>query len=304
MFYEAEYEAYLASRGRSPGTRRHHLAMAKDLAAFLSGRGIRDVKAVGEHHLQAYARELIGRGYAGKTVADYLIRVRIYFAFLESRKIIFLSPAASLRLPVYRPGHHRGFDNETLLASFERLEVSTPIGLRARAILELAYSAALRPREVRALKLTDIDEAKGQLFIEQSKSHKDRIVPVGPTALHWVSRYRSEVRSRHVNDPDRGYVFVSHKDGNQLTSTGLIWAVAEACRRAGIETISIYAMRVSAATNLLASGMGIVHISRLLGHSQIRTTQIYLRTRERALREIVAAKHPRFKYSQEGGIPA
>lgn len=105
-------------------------------------------------------------------------------------------------------------------------------------------------------------------------------------------------------DPDHGYIFVSHKSGQPLSDRGLVWAIEEACRQAGIETMPIYTMRASAATNLLESGMGIVHISKLLGHAQIKTTQIYLRTRERALNKIVASNHPRFRYTEEGGIPA
>jgi integrase/recombinase XerD len=304
MFYEVEYDEYLASVGRSPGTRRHHRAMVADLVAFLAGCGIDDVKAVGEHHIEAYARELNGRGYAGKTVANYLIRVRVYFAFLEGRHIIFMSPAVSLTVPKYRPAHRAAFDNETLLALFERLDTTTPIGLRARAILELAYSAALRPREVRVLRLSDIDRAKGVLFIEQSKNEKDRIVPVGKTALEWLDRYVMEARSDRVRTPDDGAVFISHRTGGQLSPQGLIWAIESACKRVGIDTIPIYTMRASAATNLLESGMSIVHISRILGHSQIKTTQIYLRMRDRTLKDIVERSHPRFRHGEPKEIPA
>ena len=304
MFYEEGYDQYLASIGRAAGTRRHHRHALQTLVGFLRKQGITDAKAVCAHHIEAFTRHLVERGYKGKTLAGYLIRIRVYFEFLETGKTIFLSPAAGLKVPRYEPGHHTAFDNETLLSLLERIDTDSELGLRARAILELAYSAALRPREVRALRLTDIDEAKGQLFLEQSKNRKDRIVPVGPTALEWVGRYSNEVRSLHMPELDHGYLFISHKDGRRLTSSGLVWAIAEPCRRAGIETLPIYTMRTSAATNLLESGMGVVYISRLLGHSQIKTTQIYLRTRERALKEIVASKHPRFRYSNEGGIPA
>jgi integrase/recombinase XerD len=304
MFYEEEYDQYLSSIGRTEGTRRHHRQALRTLIDFLGTLGIDDVKAVCSHHVEAFANHLAQGGYKGKTLAGYLIRIRVYFEFLQARKTIFLAPTAGLRIPRYQPGHHAAFDNDTLLSRLEQLDTGSEIGLRARAILELAYSAALRPREVRALKTSDVDEAKGQLFLEQSKNRKDRIVPVGPTALAWVTRYWNEIRNLHVADPDHGYIFVSHTSGQQLSARGLVWAIEEACRQAGIETLPIYTMRASAATNLLESGMGIVHISRLLGHVQIKTTQIYLRTRERALKDIVASQHPRFRYTQEGGIPA
>ena len=304
MFYEEEYDKYLSSLGRTDGTRHHHRHAVAKLVGFLDSQGVTDSKVVCSHHIEAFTRYLVENGYKGKTLAGYLIRIRVYFEFLETRKTIFLSPTVGLKLPRYDPGHHVAFDNATLLSRLEQLDTESEIGLRARAILELAYSAALRPREVRALRIGDIDEAKGQLFLEQSKNRKDRIVPVGPTALAWVTRYWNEVRKLHVADPDHGSIFVSHTSGQQLSDRGLVWAIEEACRQAGIETMPIYTMRASAATNLLESGMGIVHISRLLGHSYIKTTQIYLRARERALKKIVTSNHPRFRYTEEGGIPA
>ena len=175
----------------------------------------------------------------------------------------------------------------------EGLDVTTTMGLRARAILELAYSAALRPREIRMLTFADVDRTKGVIFIEQSKNLKDRIVPVGGSALEWVDRYLTEVRDVITTTTDR--IFVNHKDGGPLSDRGLTWAIAEACRQAGIPTIRMYSMRRSAATNLLEGGMGVVHISRLLGHAFIGTTQTYLQTRERQLARILEANHPRFK---------
>ena len=294
MFYREEYERHLVTIGRSAGTRRVHRYTLRIFVEFLASRGIDTVKAVGESHVEAFARHLVSRGYGSRYRGGLLITLRCYFQFLEDRKIIFLSPASTLRLPVRNGGHHPAYGHADLMRWFESLDCSTAMGLRARAILELAYSAALRPREVQALKLTDIDDSKGVIFIEQSKNKKDRIVPVGKTALDWVNRYVTEVRSRMVRDPDHGFVFVSHVTGNPLGSRGLVWALADACGKASIPRLSIYSMRASAATNMLGGGMGIVHISRLLGHACIKTTQVYLRTRERKLSSIIGKHHPRF----------
>ena len=142
--------------------------------------------------------------------------------------------------------------------------------------MELAYSSALRPRELYNLKITDIDFKRGLLFIEQSKNNKDRIVPVGKTALFWIEKYITEVRPRYIHNKTHNYVFISHKTGEKLTVYGIRWAIQETLRLSGFKPIKTYSLRSTAATALLLNGMSIVYISKLLGHSDIRTTQIYL----------------------------
>ena len=293
MFYENEYQEYLHATGRHPSTCRTHRYSLKRLKEFLADRGIRSAKTVTAHHLEEFARELAARDYDVETRANHMMRIRIYFAFLEKQKHIFISPAAGLRMPRGRGGHHKAYEDGEVTTMLEKLDVATSMGLRARAILELAYSAALRPREIRMLTFADIDRTKEVIFIEQSKNLKDRIVPVGQEALEWVDRYVSEVRGTIETTTNR--IFVSQKDGGPLSDRGLTWAIAEACRQAGVPTIKMYSMRRSAATNLLEGGMGVVHISRLLGHAFIGTTQTYLQTRERQLARVLEANHPRFK---------
>ena len=84
-----------------------------------------------------------------------------------------------------------------------------PICVKGKAMIELAYSSALRPRELCNLKITDIDFKKGLLFIEQSKGEKDRIVPVGKLALHWTGKYLAEVRPKYLKGQRHEFVFAS-----------------------------------------------------------------------------------------------
>ena len=160
-------------------------------------------------------------------------------------------------------------------------------------MLELAYSSALRPRELYSLKLADIDFVKGLLFLEQSKGRKDRVLPMGRQALSWVRRYIEEVRPRYLKGQVHDFVFVSHKTGEPLTVYGIRWAIQESLRRAGLPPIKPYSLRGSAATHLLLAGMGALHISKLLGHQSIRTTLYYLRIPLLELSKELSLKHPR-----------
>jgi integrase/recombinase XerD len=175
----------------------------------------------------------------------------------------------------------------------ERMPTTGSLSVKARAMVELAYSSALRPRELYSLKLSDVDFKRGLLFLEQSKGRKDRVVPVGTQALYWLDCYIREVRPRYLKDETHDFVFVSHKTGKPLTVYGIRWAIQESLRRAGLAPIKTYGLRGSAATHLLQRGMGVLPIGKLLGHVKIQTTLCYLRFPLRELEAELSRKHPR-----------
>jgi len=175
------------------------------------------------------------------------------------------------------------------------IKTDYPLCVKGKAILELAYSSALRPRELYNLKITDIDFKKGLLFIEQSKNKKDRIVPVGKTALFWIEKYITEVRPRYIHNKTHTNVFINHKTGEKLTVYGIRWAIQETLRLSGFKPIKPYSLRSTAATALLLNGMNVAYISKLLGHTDIRTTQIYLHIKTTQLQKELLIKHPRLK---------
>ena len=174
-----------------------------------------------------------------------------------------------------------------------QLRTDTSLCLKGKAMLELAYSSALRPRELYNLKISDIDFKKGLLFLEQSKNRKDRIVPVGSYALHWVKRYLTEIRPRYVKDTREDTVFISHKTGRKLSVWGIRWAIQQTLRLSGFTPFKPYAVRASAATALLVNGMSVAHIRKFLGHTELRTTQIYLNIETREIKKILEERHPR-----------
>ena len=177
----------------------------------------------------------------------------------------------------------------------DALRIDSPLRLRGKAILELAYSSALRPREIRMLKISDIDFAAGNLFIEQAKGKKDRIVPVGTVALSWLTRYLSEIRSPMMKNKSHDIVFIGLVTGGPLSSRGLTQAVKEAFAQSGLKDVPLYSLRATVATNLLDRGMNVVHIGRLLGHESIGATQMYLHTKRRALEKVLHTGHPRYR---------
>ena len=302
MFHEPEYDRFLASTGRLASTRRVHRYSVKHFTTFLEERSVADARQVSPSHLREYRRSMEGRGFAPKTVAGELGRLRIYFAFLERRRIIFVSPASGMRMPKSFCGRRPAVGPDNLRRILDSLKTDSPLAIRGKAILELAYSSALRPREVRALKTGDLDFAKGILFIEQSKNRKDRLVPAGSVALGWVRHYMEVVRPAAIHGQEHPFVFVGHTTGAALSREGLVWAVRQACVHSGVKPVPLSAMRSSAATNLLDAGMNIVHIARLLGHVNLRTTQRYLHTEERRLAVVLERSHPRNRRPEKGEV--
>lgn len=216
-----------------------------------------------------------------------------YFVYLEKNNHIFVSPLIDYEFPKYTKNHYPTLNEQEIKSIFEKISADHPLCLKGRAIIELAYSSALRPRELYNLKLTDIDFKKGLLFIEQSKNRKDRIVPVGNVALNWVEKYIREVRPKYLKNKTHGYLFISHKTGEPLTRWGIRYAVRESLRINGLKPVKPYSLRSTAATALLLNGMNIAYISTLLGQSDILTTQTYLRVKVRKLQQELTFKHPR-----------
>ncbi len=302
MFYEEDYDRHLASMGHLASTRRVYRYTLKHFTAFMTDRSVTNARQVTPTHLLAFRQSMEERGFTSRTTAGELGRLRIYFAFLERQRIIFVSPASGMCMPRNLCGRRLAVAEEELREILNSLATDTPLAIRGKAILELAYSSALRPREVRALKISDIDVAKGIIFIEQSKNRKDHLVPVGSVALGWLRHYLEVIRPAAIHDQEHPFVFIGHKTGEPLSREGLAWAVRQTFVHSGIKSLPLSAMRTSAATNLLDAGMNVVHIAKLLGHVNLRTTQRYLHTEERKLAAVLQRSHPRIARQSKGEV--
>jgi integrase/recombinase XerC/integrase/recombinase XerD len=177
-------------------------------------------------------------------------------------------------------------------ALLERIPARTPLELRDRAMLELAYSCGLRCEEIVNLDLGALDYESEQVRV-LGKGGRERLLPVGEPARRALERY--EARGRHVlaTDPAERALFLS-KNGRRLSNSDVtrrlgLW-VREAALAGGV---SPHSLRHSFATHLLEGGADLRTIQELLGHSSISTTQIYTRMDASRLREAYASTHPR-----------
>lgn len=293
MFYIEEFLKCFKEKQYSFSTLKAYRQTLEHFEDYCTGFGMTGIRDVPKKMVFAYLATLNGNDRSTKAYCNKISRLVKYFRYLEEEGFIFLSPLRDFYLPDYQRTHHPVIPKAEMERILRTTDAGDPLCIKGKAMIELAYSSALRPRELYELKIPDIDFEKGLIFIEQSKNRKDRILPVGKKALEWAERYLREVRPRYIKDKAHGYLFINHKTGENLTVWGIRWAVQETLRRNGLGPIKPYSLRSTAATHLLVNGMNIIHISKLLGHTNVRTTQYYLDLNLMQLQREIRAKHPR-----------
>jgi integrase/recombinase XerD len=176
-----------------------------------------------------------------------------------------------------------------------QVDLSDPMGMRDRAILETLYSTGMRRRELMGLQVFDLDRERGTVMIRQGKGKKDRMIPIGERALGWIDRYQRVVSPELVvgRDPaTRATLFLTHT-GEAFTPNRLTQLVREYIQAANLsKSGSCHLFRHTMATLMLENGADIRYIQAMLGHAELSTTQIYTQVSIRKLKEIHTATHP------------
>jgi integrase/recombinase XerC/integrase/recombinase XerD len=287
----AEYDRDLRARGSAERTRR---AYAVDLAGFVEwvmpqGLGPGDVR---HRDVRRYAAGLSSAAAAPATVARKLAAIRGLYGFLVRTERAGANPAELVSSPKRAETLPKVLSTEQMRSLLERIPARTPLELRDRAMLELAYSCGLRCEEIVNLDEDAIDFESEQLRV-LGKGSKERILPVGEPAQRALERYLQRGRRALATDPRERALFLS-KSGRRLSNSDItrrlgLWA-REAALAAGV---SPHSLRHSFATHLLEGGADLRTIQELLGHASISTTQVYTRVDAARLRDTYAASHPR-----------
>jgi site-specific recombinase XerD len=287
----ADYDRDLRARGAAERTRK---AYAVDLAGFVEwvepqGPGPTDVR---HRDVRRYAAALSEAGAAPATVARKLASIRGLYGFLVRTERAGQNPAELVSSPKRAEKLPKVLNAEQMRSLLERIPAHTPLELRDRAMLELAYSCGLRCEEIVNLDEGALDYETEQLRV-LGKGSKERILPVGEPAQRALERYMQRGRRALASDPRERALFLS-KSGKRLSNSDItrrlgLWT-REAAMAAGV---SPHSLRHSFATHLLEGGADLRTIQELLGHASISTTQVYTRVDAARLRDTYAASHPR-----------
>ena len=267
---------------------------ARDLAALAGFAEAREtpVEALDRRALEAFVRSLMTQGLSPRSVARSVACVRGFYRFLSLERQLDESPAADLKAPRAWPALPKFLDLDEVDRLLAQPDVSTPRGLRDKALIEVLYASGMRVSELIGVKPGELRLDEGYLTC-LGKGDKERIVPLGDQAVDWLRRYISDGRSRLTRQRSTPWLFVNGR-GGPLSRVG-VWKLLKTYGlKAGItREISPHVLRHSFATHLLERGADLRAIQVMLGHADLSTTQIYTHVLEARLRAVYDKYHPR-----------
>jgi integrase/recombinase XerD len=244
------------------------------------------------HALEEFVRRQRGRGLAPRSVARTVAAVRGFYRFLVLDQRLQSSPADDLRPPRAWPALPKFLSLEDVDLLLAQPDVTTPRGLRDRAMIELLYATGLRVSELVGVRLGDLHLDEEYLTCI-GKGSKERIVPIGEQAADWIRKYYATSRRELLKKRQSPRLFLNAR-GTSLSRVGFWKILKQYGRAANLPAgLSPHVLRHSFATHLLERGADLRAIQLMLGHADLSTTQIYTHVLEARLRTVYDRFHPR-----------
>lgn len=293
------YIEHLGVKGYTSQGRYNAERYIRDFIAWADARGVTHPAQVSRAMLERYQRWLYhyrkrdGEPLSVASQCAKITPLKGFFKWLTRCAEIPANPAADIDLP----RKIRRLPRAVLtVADVERVmalvDLGTPVGLRDRAMMEVLYATGMRRMEISALETTDIDFERVIVLIRQGKGQKDRLLPLGERALHWVRQYLEQARVQLAWNSDDKTLFLGN-EGNPLHPMWLSTLIAKRIDAADIgKRGGCHLWRHTMATLMLEGGADIRHIQAMLGHADISSTQIYTQVAIRQLQQVHAATHP------------
>ena len=260
------------------------------LARWRDGAGLADADRSALYDYLAWRTR---EGYSPRSNARLLSALRAFYAFRVRRGQRHDDPTALLTPPKLPRSLPKALAESQIDALLNTPDLDTPLGLRDRAMLELMYAAGLRVSELVNLPATALNLRQGVLRV-MGKGSKERLVPLGEEAQHWLERYLAQSRPQLAGKRALAPLFIE-ASGNAPTRQAFWHLVKRYAVLAGIDPakISPHGLRHSFATHLLNHGADLRALQMLLGHSSLSTTQIYTLVAREQLKRLHARHHPR-----------
>ena len=261
-------------------------------AEFLAKEKIRDLDSLNSERIVKFIMEGKKKGLATTSLSRGLVAVRVLFKYLEAEGLITTDITSHLDTPKLWKRLPDVLSIKDVEALIDAPDVSTDLGLRDRAILELAYACGARVQELVDLDVESVNPDFGYIRL-RGKGKKERIVPIGRKAVEILKEYVKRVRPTLAGGKDTPRLFLS-KRGNPLERHTIWKKIRKYALAAGIKaSVSPHSLRHSFATHLLSGGADLRIVQEMLGHADISTTQIYTHIDKARLKAIHKKFHPR-----------
>lgn len=260
---------------------------------YILSAKITSLEAVKPEDISRYIYTLYDLGLVEVSIARNLSAIRTFYQFLFVEGDVKSNPAALVDTPKLSVRLPKVLSINEVLLLLEQPDLSDKLGIRNRAMLEFLYATGVRVSELIQIKLRDLS-AENRLIRVVGKGGKERLVPCGEVAIHFVQRYIKDVRNSLIKPASRpmDYLFLNWR-GNPMTRMGFWKILQRYCKKAGIRRkVSPHTLRHSFATHLLEGGADLRAVQEMLGHSDISTTQIYTHLDREYLLEVHKTFHP------------
>lgn len=261
---------------------------------FLTDSGVTSAEAISTEEISQFITELKQFDLSPSTIARNFSSVRNYHHFLIADNRAEVDPTNILENPRLPDRLPDVLNYEEVRSILEVIQPEDSYKLRDRAMFETLYACGLRVSEVITLTQQNVFEEELILRI-LGKGKKERLVPIGDTALYWIKRYEGDARSGFaVAGRSHDVLFLNNR-GKGLTRMGVWKKLQEYIKSAGIDKhVTPHTFRHSFATHLLEGGADLRAVQEMLGHSDISTTQIYTHLDKSYLQEVHRTFHPRW----------
>ena len=288
-------DAFLDARWLELGASANTLAAYRhDLEAWSRrlGETGEALLAPGDAALVAWLEERREQGYRLRSNARLLSSLRGFYRWALGEGLIDRDPLTEVRLPRVHPQLPDTLEEGEVERLLAAPDLATDLGLRDRAMLEVLYGCGLRVSELVGLGVDAVNLRQGVVRV-RGKGDKDRLVPLGEEAVHWLSRYLRTARIALMADATRPALFPGRGDRAMTRQT--FWhRIKLHARTAGItRPLSPHTLRHAFATHLLNHGANLRVVQLLLGHQDLSTTQIYTHVAQARLEALHADHHPR-----------
>jgi integrase/recombinase XerD len=290
-------------RGQAEHTQKTYAALLGKFTAWAAKQNLTDWKSVELKHLMAFlqyerARPLADepkesvKRLSSESVYLEIAALRAFYRFAETEKLLPANVAENLSLPRRWQRLPKALTNDEIKKLLEPEKPETPENLCDQAVLELGYASGLRLAELRNLRLEQLHLDAGFINVI-GKGNKERVVPVGRTAVAALDRYIEIGRPKLITPKSPANVFLTRR-GTPFAAVTLWLHIKQRVRHTGVaRNITPHMLRHSFATHLLEHGADLRVIQELLGHANISTTEIYTHVTGNRLRDIHRKFHPR-----------
>ncbi|HZV68853.1 MAG TPA: site-specific tyrosine recombinase XerD [Saprospiraceae bacterium] len=270
------------------------------MAAFMyHDLSIPSPTSVASKNIEQFLQVLNDVEISRRSQARMLSGVRSFFQYLMLEDMITVDPTELVQGPKLDQYLPEVLSYEEIMRMIDSIDRSTPQGTRNVAIIETLYACGLRVSELTGLRISYIYPDM-QMIRVIGKNNKERLIPIGESALHHIKLYLEGDRNRMMNiDPASADILFLNRRGKKLSRVTIFTIIKEAVEKAGItKTISPHSLRHSFATHLVEGGADLRAVQEMLGHASITTTEIYTHLNADYLRDTMRQFHPLGRFNR------